>query len=143
MKISSSLTLFIFGLLFSSIYAQNKNNNSIIICNQIETTNLKDHSILFVSNTNNTLKINDGKAVGIMPKGDKKIALIIDNTINDKLSIEIKDEIGKTFLLEINSTDINCISKPYSLESAIKSIEVKNSSQVAVFNVTEYINSSK
>jgi hypothetical protein len=143
MKIISYLTFFVIGLFFIHNSIAQTSNNYIIICNKIETEKLKDYSILLVSYSNNNLKINDGKALGLMPMGDKKIALVIDNSINDIITIEIEDINGKTNTSEVNISSLNCNPIPYSLENNIKSIVIKNYSQKAVFNFTEYLNSSK
>lgn len=117
----------------------------LIICKQSENAKLlkSDYSILFVSNTNNQLNITSGVALGLFPKGEKKIALSIDNNITSSIVITIKDITGEEFSITINPTEISCETNNMKLSNSLSELSIKREGQQATFNLQEYFNSTK
>lgn len=145
MKSFLHTSLIIISILFFGNSFGQANDKQLIICKQFENSKLlkSDNSILFVTNANNQLNITSGIALGLFPKGDKSIALSIDNSITSSIVITIKDISGEEFSISINPAEITCVTKKLKLSNSLSVLSIKREGQQATFNLQEYFNITK
>ena len=138
-----------YSIIFCAFFINNSfgqnNSKELFVCHQLEKMKLLegDKTIILVSNNQSQLTINGGASIGLFPKGDSKIALMLNEKISGEIIITIKDVNGNEFQKTLNTNDINCNSVPLNLTLKISSITIVSEESKATFNFLEYTNSAK